>query len=244
MPLPTPPESGEGRRAWRWTKDGRRQGAKHSSFPVSVPLLRAVHLPLGKHDIFACRESRLFRKRGRTHLVPAQRSEHQPMTEVGGLQRLPLLSRPGGHCPPSCRCGTTRMPAITSSPPPAAVQLYAFGGWALRWSGWSCGKPALLSGSLDVVQLGCGSPTTWAVHIRGLCRLCPELGLLAEVTVGADIGVLAHLREPMCLAALLPPCRGGHAPLYAPASYKATRPRGCGLLSVSRNFIVERRGNG
>lgn len=163
LPLPTTPESGEGRRAWRWTKDGRRQGAKHSSFPASAPLLRAVHLPLGKYDIFACRESRLFRKRGRTRLVPAQRSERQPMAEVGSLQRLPLLSRLGGHCPHSCRCGTTRMPAVTSSPPQAARATVCLWGLGLvPWWG-----VVLLQAYAPLWISGCGPAGMWQSHHLG-----------------------------------------------------------------------------
>lgn len=158
LPLPTP-ESGEGRRAWRWTKDGRRQGAKHSGFEVSAPFLRAVHHPQGKMTSLQAGNPACSEKEAHpTHLVPAQLLALQTVVEVGSLQRLPFLSHMGTTVLIPVRCDTTRKP-YHLFPTSAAIQLYAFGGWALS-SGQ--GRPAarlpLFSGSLDMVQLECGSP--------------------------------------------------------------------------------------
>lgn len=137
----------------RWEKAGSQAQRlpSLSSFPQSFAS------PPGKNDIFAGWESRLFRKRSPTLLAPAQRSAHQTVLEGGNLQRLPLLSRIGDHCPHSY---------MTWYHKEVSYHLFPISGrrptvclWGLGLVGDQGGPAArlpLLSGSLDVVPLECG----------------------------------------------------------------------------------------
>lgn len=169
----------------RWEKAGSQAQRlpSLSSFPQSFAS------PPGKNDIFAGWESRLFRKRGPTHLAPAQRSAHQTVAEGGSLQRLPLLSRIGDHCPHSC---------MTWYHKEASYHLFPISGrrptvclWGLGLVG-DQGGPAASLPLLSGIS-GCGpagmwpSTLTWAGYPARLCRLCPELGLPAKAAVGAGI---------------------------------------------------------
>lgn len=180
-------------------------------FPVSPPLLRAVHLPgevwqLCKPGIPPVPKKRPGLFSASAAFCAPDRGRRSGGRGGGGGGGRAFRGRPfsclGGPCPHSCLSGSAKKPATTSPPPQAASGTTVCLG-VVQWPGWSCCTVVSSRWLSECGPAGMGQCKHLGRLPSGGCAGSAPIRTLAQVATGAASLSLLTLGSPLscCTAA-------------------------------------------